>query len=63
MNLHLSGHTHAGQIFPLNFMMQYGYYKNGNYHSIVSSGYGAWGFPFRTAGRSEMVLIQIKKEK
>lgn len=63
VNLHLSGHTHAGQIFPLNFMMQYGYYKNGNYHSIVSSGYGAWGFPFRTAGRSEMVLIQIKKEK
>ncbi len=63
VHLHLSGHTHAGQIFPLNFVMQYGYYEKENYHSIVSSGYGAWGFPFRTAGKSEMVLIQIKKEK
>ncbi len=63
VNLHLSGHTHAGQIFPLNFAMQYGYHEEDDYHSIVSSGYGAWGFPFRTAGKSEMVLIQIKKEK
>ncbi|MCI9234290.1 MAG: hypothetical protein HFH08_06870 [Bacilli bacterium] len=64
VGLHLSGHTHAGQIFPLNFLLEYGYQEKNHYHSIVSSGYGVWGFSFRTARNSEMVLIDIiKKEK
>ncbi len=63
VDLQLSGHTHAGQIFPSNYFLQYGYLQNEKYHLIVSSGYGVWGFSFRTAGRSEMVLVTIKGQK
>lgn len=63
VDLQLSGHTHAGQIFPTNYFLQYGYFKRENYQLIVSSGYGAWGFSFRTAGRSEMVNIHIVSSK
>lgn len=62
IDLQLSGHTHAGQIFPANFFLQYGYKKKKNYQIIVSSGYGVWGFPIRTAGRSEMIKITITKK-
>lgn len=57
IDLQLSGHTHAGQIFPANFFLQYGYKKTGNFQIIVSSGYGVWGYPIRTAGRSEMIQV------
>ena len=63
VSLHLSGHTHAGQIFPMNFLLEYGKTQNEHYTSIVSSGYGAWGFPFRTAGKSEMVSIKVIKKE
>jgi hypothetical protein len=59
IDLQLSGHTHAGQIFPANLFLQYGYQKQENYHIIVSSGYGVWGFPIRTAGNCEMVKINL----
>ncbi|MCI8574990.1 MAG: metallophosphoesterase [Bacilli bacterium] len=59
IDLQLSGHTHAGQIFPANLFLQYGYKKQKNYQIIVSSGYGVWGFPIRTAGRSEMIKINL----
>lgn len=63
VDLQLSGHTHAGQIFPSNYFLQYGYLQNENYHLIVSSGYGVWGFSFRTAGRSEMVSVHVTDKK
>lgn len=59
IDLQLSGHTHGGQIFPGNLFLQYGYKNKNNYHIIVSSGYGVWGFPIRTAGRSEMLNIKL----
>lgn len=63
IDLQLSGHTHAGQIFPLNLFLQYGYYKKDNYQIVISSGYGVWGFSVRTAGRSEIVNIHVKRSK
>lgn len=62
VDLQLSGHTHAGQIFPGNFFLQYGYKKNNDYQIIVSSGYGAWAFPLRTAANSEIVKIRLLKK-
>lgn len=62
IDLQLSGHTHAGQIFPANFFLQHGYKKEQNFQIIVSSGYGVWGFPIRTAGRSEMIKINLSNE-
>jgi predicted MPP superfamily phosphohydrolase len=63
--LQLSGHTHNGQIFPFNFVVDqiyenaYGHYQRGKTHYWVSSGAGTWGPRVRTTGRTEIVLIDI----
>ena len=57
IDLQLSGHTHAGQLFPGNLFMKYGYYPTD--HLIVSSGYGNWGIPIRTSIRNEIVRITV----
>lgn len=65
VDLQLSGHTHNGQIWPLNYLtariyeLSYGYLKKGNTHFIVSSGYGLWGPRVRLGSRSEVLLINI----
>jgi hypothetical protein len=61
----LSGHTHNGQLFPINLIVQriyelsYGYMKKGETHFFVSSGIRLWGPPVRTTGRSEILVIDI----
>lgn len=63
--LQLSGHTHNGQFFPVNFIVPflfentYGHYKRGQTHYWVTSGAGAWGPKIRTSGRPEIVLIDL----
>lgn len=65
IDLELSGHTHNGQMWPLNhitemiYELSYGYLKKGNTQFIVSSGYGLWGPRVRSASRSEVLLINI----
>jgi len=65
VDLELSGHTHNGQIWPLNYLtekiyeLSYGYMKKGNTHFIVSSGYGLWGPRVRLGSRSEVLLINV----
>lgn len=66
IDLQLSGHTHKGQLWPLNFLINkvfevgYGYSLKGKTHIIVSSGYGLWGPRVRTSGRSEVLQIDIE---
>jgi hypothetical protein len=66
VDLQLSGHTHNGQMWPLNhitakiYELSYGYLKKGSTHFIVSSGYGLWGPRVRSGSRSEVVLINVK---
>lgn len=68
IDLQLSGHTHAGQIFPLNFLfsfirvndLNYGIEVNNNFHGIVTSGMGGWGYAMRTAKHSEIVVVNLK---
>lgn len=55
--IQLSGHTHAGQLWPLNYFVKYGYYKQNRL--IVSSGIGAWHNPVRTSKHSEIVEVNI----
>lgn len=63
--LHISGHTHNGQIFPYNrivsgiYEVGYGYKKIDNTHVYVSSGLGLWGAPLRIGSRSEIVRITL----
>lgn len=65
VDLVLSGHTHNGQMWPLNhitemiYELSYGYLKKGNTQFIVSSGYGLWGPRVRSASHSEVLLINL----
>ncbi len=65
VDLVLSGHTHKGQVFPGNIIVDgiydngYGYKKSGSIQSIVSSGAGVWGPPLRLGSDSEVVTINI----
>jgi len=68
VDLHLSGHTHNGQLWPLNYIteamfeLSWGCLKKGNTHFYVSSGYGTWGPPVRTGNRPEVVVFKVKFE-
>ncbi len=68
-DLQVSGHTHAGQIFPAKQIIElflgevaYGHIKEDNYDLIVSSGIGGWGYPLRTSAHSEFVTVKIKNK-
>jgi len=61
----LSGHTHNGQMWPLNYLIArvykliYGHMIINDRHYIVSSGYGSWGPRVRLGSRSEILDITI----
>lgn len=67
VDLQLSGHTHAGQLFCVGKLtewfghseMNYGHRKTGGLNTIVSSGVGTWGFPMRVGSRSEVVVVDL----
>jgi hypothetical protein len=65
VDLMLSGHTHAGQIFPFSILAWLdNKYVNGLYNEngtalYVSSGAGTWGPPMRIGSRSEIVFIRL----
>lgn len=66
VDLQLSGHTHGGQIFPLNFLSQKinkylsGTYKINNVDLYVSRGTGAWGPQMRLFAPAEITEIILK---
>ena len=61
-----SGHTHNGQLFPLNYIIRqmyelsWGYKKTRNTHFFVTSGLRLWGPPVKTAGKSEIMLVDFR---
>jgi predicted MPP superfamily phosphohydrolase len=65
IDLQVSGHTHAGQLFPItiinrNMYEQYwGYWRRGKTQYYVSCGAGTWGMPIRTGSISEIVQVRI----
>lgn len=71
VDLQLSGHTHNGQMFPLSysyhlqpdFAGNYGKETYKHYTKIISSGLVGWGFPIRTEGICEYVVVTIKQDK
>lgn len=68
-DLVLSGHTHAGQIWPAKYLidlfnmaeLSYGIETNEDFTAVVTSGVSGWGYPIRTQEHSEFVIIDIKK--
>ncbi len=65
IDFQLSGHTHHGQLFPLNFITgaiyekDWGYVRKAGTQYYVSSGAGTWGTPVRTSSRPEVLLIRM----
>ena len=68
IDLQLSGHTHRGQVWPLNWVTKkmyecdYGQYKRCKTDYYVSSGMGLWGGKFRIGTSSEYVVITINSK-
>ena len=66
VDLHLSGHTHHGQLWPISYItkamfeLSWGYLKKGNTNFYVSSGYGTWGPSVRVGNRPEVVVFNLK---
>jgi predicted MPP superfamily phosphohydrolase len=64
-DLHLSGHTHHGQMWPFNYITQsmfelsWGYLKKDQTHFYVSSGFGTWGPAMRLGNRPEVVVFEL----
>ena len=65
VDLQLSGHTHNGQLWPFNYIVEkvyelaWGYKVIGNTHYYVSCGVGGWGPPIRTGSRPEIINIKL----
>lgn len=63
--LQFSGHTHNGQLFPFNYLVDKlyevarGELRKKNTIFYVSSGAGFWGPPLRTNSRPEIILFRI----
>lgn len=68
VDLQLSGHTHTGQIWPLNYITRsifatdWGYLKKDGLQVIVTNGYATWGPPIRIGNRPELVEILVRFE-
>lgn len=70
VDLVLSGHTHGGQMFPINHLGEltgvdaktYGLENRGDTNFIVTSGISDWAIKFKTGCRSEYVVVDIKEK-
>lgn len=66
IDVQLSGHTHRGQMWPINYItervyvLDHGYAEINGKHFFTSSGYGFWGPPFKTTARSEVWMITVE---
>ena len=65
VDFQLSGHTHRGQIFPINLVTDmvyeksHGYIQKGKSHIYVTSGIGLWGGKFRIGTQSEYLVLEM----
>jgi len=66
IDFQLSGHTHHGQLWPLNFVTgliyenDWGYLRKSGTQYYVSCGAGTWGTPVRTSSRPEVLVIRVR---
>lgn len=66
-DLQLSGHVHAGQLFPLRWMYPLAVdhicddYRAGDTDLYVTSGFSDWCFPLRSESHCHYEVIELKK--
>ncbi len=71
VDLVLSGHTHGGQLWPLEYIQPLmsendnvrGHEKHDNTDFIVTDGISDWAIYFKTGCRSEYNLIDVKSDR
>ncbi|RPI20394.1 MAG: metallophosphoesterase [Acidobacteria bacterium] len=69
VDFQLSGHTHHGQLLPLNFITgkiyekDWGYLRKDGTQYYVSCGAGTWGTPVRTTSRPEVICVRVRFER
>ncbi len=68
VDLHLSGHTHGGQIWPINYIKKlmyegfYGYKKtDAGLQTVVTSGFAGWAMGIKTSAPAEYVILNIEQ--
>ncbi|MGY1670290.1 metallophosphoesterase [Geodermatophilus sp. SYSU D00710] len=66
VDLQLSGHTHGGQLWPLDYGIRWdqpaveGYSRHGDTQLYVTSGIGFWGPPMRVGARPEVIVVELR---
>lgn len=66
VDLMVSGHTHKGQLFPLNFITKrvfenhYGLIRKHKTWFYTTNGFGTWGPPVRVGNTPEVVVFTLK---
>lgn len=69
VDFQLSGHTHRGQVFPINLIVDrmyeqsHGYLQKGTTQYYISSGLGLWGGKFRIGSQSEYAVITLRSSQ
>ncbi len=67
IDLQFSGHTHRGQVWPINWLTDamyeksWGHHQRGSTRYYVSSGLGIWGPKIRIGTRSEYLVLHMKQ--
>jgi predicted MPP superfamily phosphohydrolase len=65
VDLQISGHVHAGQLVPFNWLARldqpfiHGLYRTGETWIYVSAGTGYWGPPMRVGSSAEITLFEL----
>ena len=68
VDLYLAGHTHAGQVFPINLISDLLFEYNRGLHDyngmkvFVSEGIGTFGPPMRVGTKSEIAVLTLKPD-
>ncbi|MCX7885874.1 MAG: metallophosphoesterase [Verrucomicrobiae bacterium] len=70
VHLQLSGHTHRGQLWPVNLIVKcvykrppYGLFSNGRVTIYVNGGVGTWGPPMRVGAPPEIALVTLEPKR
>jgi len=66
VDLQLSGHTHAGQLWPFDYAVRLdqpavaGLSRHGDTQLYVTAGAGYWGPPMRVRARPEVTVVELR---
>ncbi len=69
VDLQISGHTHAGQLWPFDYAIRLdqpavqGLSRHGDTQLYVTAGAGYWGPPMRIGARPEVTVVELRSPR